>query len=121
MRAIRVNEFGGPDAAKLADLEAPRAGPDEIRIRVRAAGVNFADTLMVRGKYQATPSLPFTPGMEVAGDVVEAGANIKWFKPGDRAIAVLDHRILQMTWVCVCVCVCARVPGVRVRTCKYQY
>ena len=91
MRAIRVNEFGGPDAAKLADLEAPRAGPDEVRIRVRAAGVNFADTLMVRGKYQATPPLPFTPGMEVAGDVVEAGANIKWFKPGDRAIAVLNH------------------------------
>lgn len=91
MRAVRVSEFGGPDAAKLADLESPRAGPDEVRIRVRAAGVNFADTLMVRGKYQATPPLPFTPGMEVAGDVIEAGANIKWFKPGDRAIAVLDH------------------------------
>jgi len=91
MRAIRVHEFGGPEAAKLAELEAPRAGPDQVRIRVRAAGVNFADTLMVRGKYQATPPLPFTPGMEVAGDVIETGANIKWFKPGDRAMAVLDH------------------------------
>jgi NADPH2:quinone reductase len=86
-----VDEFGGPDAARLADLETPRAGPDQVRIQVRAAGVNFADTLMVRGKYQATPPLPFTPGMEIAGDVVEAGANIRWFKPGDRAIAVLDH------------------------------
>jgi len=91
MRVIRVNEFGGPEAAKLAEMEVPRAGPDQVRIRVRAAGVNFADALMVRGKYQATPPLPFTPGMEVAGDVVEAGANIKWFKPGDSAIAVLDH------------------------------
>jgi NADPH2:quinone reductase len=91
MRAIRVDEFGGPDAAKLADLPSPRAGSDQVRIRVRAAGVNFADTLMVRGKYQTTPPLPFTPGMEIAGEVVEAGANIKWFKPGDRAIAVLDH------------------------------
>ncbi len=91
MRAIRVEAFGGPEAARLAELPAPRAGPDEVRIRVRAAGVNFADTLMVRGRYQATPPLPFTPGMEIAGDIVEAGANIKWFKPGDRAIAVLDH------------------------------
>ncbi|UCH72843.1 MAG: NADPH:quinone oxidoreductase family protein [Rhodospirillales bacterium] len=91
MRAIRVDEFGGPEAAKLAELEPPRPGPDEVRIRVHAAGVNFADTLMVRGRYQATPPPPFTPGMEVAGEIVDAGANIKWFKPGDRAIAVLDH------------------------------
>jgi len=91
MRAIRVSEFGGPDAVKLAEIESPRTGPDEVRIRVHAAGVNFADTLMVRGRYQATPPLPFTPGMEVAGEVIEAGDNIKWFKPGDRAIAVLDH------------------------------
>ena len=91
MRAIRVDEFGGPEAAKLAELEPPRTGPDEVRIRVHAAGVNFADTLMVRGKYQATPPPPFTPGLEVAGEVVDAGANIKWFKPGDRAMAVLDH------------------------------
>ncbi len=91
MQAIRVDAFGGPDAAKLADIAAPQAGPDQVRIRVRAAGVNFADTLMVKGVYQATPPLPFTPGMEVAGEVVEAGANIKWFKPGDRAIAVIDH------------------------------
>ncbi len=91
MRAIRVEAFGGPEAARLAEVPSPQPGPDEVRIRVRAAGVNFADTLMVRGRYQATPPLPFTPGMEVAGDVVEAGANIRWFKPGDRAIAVLDH------------------------------
>jgi len=91
MRAVRVEEFGGPESVTVAELPAPKAGPDEVRIAVHAASVNFADTLMVRGTYQATPPLPFTPGMEVAGEVVEAGANIKWFKPGDRAIAVLDH------------------------------
>lgn len=91
MRAIRIEEFGGPEKLVLAELPTPEPGPDEVRIRVRAAGVNFADTLMLRGKYQATPPLPFTPGMEVAGEVIEAGTNIKWFKPGDRAIAVLDH------------------------------
>ena len=91
MRLVRVEEFGGPESVALAELPSPQAGPDEVRIAVHAAGVNFADTLMVRGRYQATPPLPFTPGMEIAGEVVEAGANIKWFKPGDRAIAVLDH------------------------------
>ncbi len=91
MRAVRIEEFGGLEVVKLADLPAPRPGPDEVRIAVHAASVNFADTLMVSGKYQATPALPFTPGMEVAGEVVEVGENIKWFKPGDRAIAVLDH------------------------------
>jgi NADPH2:quinone reductase len=91
MRAIRIEQFGGPEAALLAELPAPAAGPDQVRIAVHAAGVNFADTLMVRGRYQATPPLPFTPGMELAGEVIEAGKNIKWFKPGDRAIAILDH------------------------------
>ena len=91
MRAIRVEKFGGPEAAKLTEVPSPAAGPDQVRIAVHAAGVNFADTLMVGGKYQATPDPPFTPGMEIAGEVVEIGEKIKWFKPGDRAIAVLDH------------------------------
>ncbi len=91
MRAIRIEKFGGPEAATLAEVPTPAAGPEEVRIAVHAAGVNFADTLMVKGKYQATPELPFTPGMEIAGEVVEIGEKIKWFKPGDRAIAVLDN------------------------------
>jgi NADPH2:quinone reductase len=91
MRAVRIEEFGGLEVVNLADMPTPRPGPDEVRIAVHAASVNFADTLMVSGKYQATPPLPFTPGMEVAGEVVECGENIKWFKPGDKAIAVLDH------------------------------
>ena len=91
MRAVRVEEFGGIDALRMVELPSPRPGPEEVRIAVHAAGVNFADTLMTTGKYQATPPLPFTPGMEVAGEVVEIGSAIKWFKPGDRAIAVLDH------------------------------
>lgn len=91
MRAVRIEEFGGLEVVKLADMPTPRPGPDEVRIAVHAASVNFADTLMVSGKYQATPPTPFTPGMEVAGEVVECGENIKWFKPGDKAIAVLDH------------------------------
>ena len=91
MRAVRIEEFGGLEVVKLVDMSTPMPGPDEVRIAVHAASVNFADTLMVSGKYQATPALPFTPGMEVAGEVVEVGENIKWFKPGDRAVAVLDN------------------------------
>ena len=91
MLAVRVEEFGGLEKVRLAEVPAPEAGPDQVRIRVHAAGVNFADILMVKGTYQASPTPPFTPGMEVAGEVIEAGADIKWFRPGDRLIAVLDH------------------------------
>ncbi len=71
MRAMRVHEKGGQLQAD--DLEAPEAGPGELRIRVLAAGLNFADTLMMQGRYQATPPFPFAPGIEVCGVVQGAG------------------------------------------------
>ncbi len=72
MRAMRVHEKGGE--LKPDDLEAPVSGPGEVRLRVLAAGVNFADTLMLKGQYQATPPFPFAPGIEVCG-VVEASGD----------------------------------------------
>jgi NADPH:quinone reductase-like Zn-dependent oxidoreductase len=60
-----------------------------VRIRVRAAGVNFADTLMVGGRYQVKPPFPFTPGLEAAGEIIEAGAAVGNLRVGERVLAVL--------------------------------
>ena len=74
MRAWQVTSLGDPgEALALADLDAPRPGPGQVRIRTRAVGVNFADVLLVRGEYQVRPPLPFTPGIELCGDVIEVG------------------------------------------------
>src|ERR1051326_7148008 len=58
-------------------------------MRVRSSGVNFADTLMIAGKYQVRPEFPFTPGLEAAGEVVELGAEVRHLKPGQRVLGVL--------------------------------
>ena len=68
MRAILCREHGGPEGLVLADLPVPDPGACHVGLRVRAAGLNFADLLMLRGKYQEQPALPFVPGLEVAGE-----------------------------------------------------
>ncbi|MEV7026419.1 zinc-binding dehydrogenase [Kitasatospora sp. NPDC093558] len=89
MRAWQVGELGEPhDVMKLVqDVPQPVAGPGQLLVRVRAAAVNFPDALMVRGQYQVSPPLPFTPGVEVCGEVV-GGA-----RRGERLIGnpVLPH------------------------------
>lgn len=91
MRAILCRAFEGIDALALAEVPVPEPGACHVRIRVRAAGVNFADTLAVAGRYQEKPPLPFVPGMEVAGEVDAVGAAIDDLRPGDRVVAVLDY------------------------------
>ncbi len=91
MRAIICDQYGSIDDLRLADVAAPQPGPGEIVVRVRAAGVNFADTLMVGGTYQNTPEVPFTPGMEVAGEVAAVADDVYRVSPGDRVIAVVQH------------------------------
>jgi NADPH:quinone reductase len=87
MRAIRIHQLGGLDALTLDDIPSPSPGTGEIRIAVHAAGVNFADTLMIKGSYQHKPPLPFTPGMEAAGDVTAVGDGVTDFAVGDRVLA----------------------------------
>ncbi len=89
MRAIMCRELGTPDVLTLEDLAEPEAGPGEVKIAMRAAGLNFPDVLMVAGGYQLKPELPFTPGMEAAGDVVAVGEGVEHVAPGDRVIAAL--------------------------------
>src|SRR5262245_65695508 len=84
MRAIIVREFGGPDVMKLEDAADPAPGPDDVLVRVHAAGVNPVDTYIRSGQYARKPSLPYTPGSDGAGDVEAVGADVKTFASGDR-------------------------------------
>lgn len=88
MRALQVTEFGVAPA--LMHLERPEPGPEEVRIRVDACGLNFADLLMMKGEYQDTPALPFTLGMEFAGSVEAVGERVA-LRPGQRVAVFGGH------------------------------
>jgi NADPH2:quinone reductase len=89
MKAILCRDWGGPETLRLNEVARPPLQPHEARIRIHAAGVNFADTLMIAGKYQVKPELPFTPGYEAAGDVIEIGEAVSDLRPGQRVLAYL--------------------------------
>lgn len=87
MRAVRVHELSGPAALRVDEVPEPTAGAGQIKIAVEACGVNFFDALMTRGQYQVKPTPPFVPGGEAAGTVLEVGAGVTSFAPGDRVAA----------------------------------
>ena len=91
MRAVLCRDWGGPEGLVAEDVEDPRPGPGQVAMAVAAAGVNFADTLMIAGRYQEKPDLPFTPGLEAAGNVVAVGEGVTRVAPGDRVMAALDR------------------------------
>ncbi len=82
MRAIRVEERGGPEVLRLAEVDQPEPGEGQLLVEVTAAGVNFIDTYQRSGIYQVP--LPFTPGSEGAGTVTAVGAGVTGISPGDR-------------------------------------
>ncbi|GAB3300070.1 zinc-binding dehydrogenase [Epidermidibacterium keratini] len=85
MKAWIVERNGDPaDVLTWADVPDVSPGPGQIKVRVTAAALNFPDILLAQGKYQVTPTLPFTPGVEVAGEVVELGEGVTNWKVGDR-------------------------------------
>jgi NADPH2:quinone reductase len=90
MRAVVCRELSGLDGLALEDIPVPEPGPGEVRIRVRAAGLNFADTLIIKGQYQEKPPLPFVPGMEIAGQIERCGDGVAGFTPGERVMATPD-------------------------------
>ena len=89
-RKVVCRELGPPGRLRLETFESQPLSPGQVRVAIRAAGINFPDVLMAAGQYQLKPELPFTPGMESAGDVVEvngaAGVAV-----GDRVIVKLRH------------------------------
>lgn len=84
MKAALCKSLDGPDAITIEDIAEPTPGKGEVVVRVRAAALNFLDTLVVRGKYQVKPALPFSPASEFAGEVAALGEGVTRFKVGDR-------------------------------------
>ena len=87
MKAVLCKSLDGPDGLSLEDIAEPVPGPGQVRVKVTAVGLNFADTLITRGKYQIKPELPFSPGVEVAGVVDRLGPEISGLKVGTRVMA----------------------------------
>ncbi len=88
MKAIICEQWGPPSSLRWAEIPHRPLEAGQARIRVRAAGVNFADTLMVGGTYQVKPAFPFSPGLESAGEVTEVAPGATNVAPGDRVLAV---------------------------------
>ena len=87
MKAVLCKEYGPPESLVIEDIPSPRPGKGQVVITVKACGVNFPDTLIIEGKYQFKPALPFSPGGEVSGIVKELGEGVNTVKVGDRVIA----------------------------------
>lgn len=87
MKAMMSHEPGGPETLKLTEVPTPEPGPGQLRIAVKAAGVNFPDTLIIRDLYQFKPPRPFAPGGEIAGIVEAIGDKVTGFAPGDRVLS----------------------------------
>ena len=87
MKAWQVTELGEPATVmKLVDVADPEPGPRQLVVRVLASPANFPDALMCRGLYQVKPELPFTPGVELCGEVVALGPDVEGFAVGDRVV-----------------------------------
>ena len=87
MRAVVIHEFGPIDSHEIEDLPDPVPGPKEILIDTKVIGLNYPDTLMVQGLYQAKPDRPFAPGRDASGVVTAVGDEVTRFKVGDHALA----------------------------------
>lgn len=91
MKALLCKQFGGPASLQLEEIEPLLPAAGQVVIAVKAAGVNFPDTLIIEGKYQLKPEMPFSPGSEVAGLIARVGPGVIGFKVGDRVVAPIGY------------------------------
>ena len=91
MKAILCREFGPPERLDYADVEPLTPGAGQIVLSVKACAVNFPDTLIIQGKYQYQPPMPFSPGTDVAGVVKSVGPGVESPRPGDRVLGLVMH------------------------------
>jgi NADPH2:quinone reductase len=91
MKALLCTRYGTPDDLELADIGDPKPGPGEAVVRIAAAALNFFDTLIIAGKYQTKPPMPFSPASEFAGHVESLGTGVSGFKVGDRVLAYAGY------------------------------
>lgn len=99
MKALLCRSLGPPETLVVEDLPDPEPGPGEVVVEVRAAALNFFDTLIIKGKYQFRPPLPFSPGAEMAGVVRRVGPEVTAFAPGDRVMGYLKWGCVRETVV----------------------
>jgi len=90
MKAALCTSLDGYESLKIIEVDVPIPTEDQVLIRVHASALNFADSLIVKGKYQVKPPLPFSPGLECAGVVDAVGSNVSTCQVGDRVMAILD-------------------------------
>src|SRR5437879_2031647 len=91
MKAVICKAYGPPESLVVEELEPLQAGEGQVVVSVKACGVNFPDTLIIQGKYQFKPPLPFSPGSEIAGIVKEVGPGVASVKVGDPVIVFTGH------------------------------
>lgn len=91
MKAVVCKAFGPPESLVIDELPAPTPGAGEVVVAVKAASVNFPDVLVIQNKYQVKPTLPFSPGSEMAGVIKSVGEGVTNAKPGDRVIAFSSY------------------------------
>lgn len=91
MRAVTCRQYGPPELLRVEEIPTPAIQSTDVLIQVKACGVNFPDVLMIQNKYQIKPPIPFSPGGEVAGDVIAVGDQVKHVKPGQRVIALCGY------------------------------
>ncbi|WP_428647471.1 NADPH:quinone oxidoreductase family protein [Roseibium sp.] len=89
MKACLCKSFGPPSSLVIEEVETPAPGAGEVTVRVKACGLNFFDTLIIRNKYQFKPELPFSPGAEFAGVIEACGDGVSGFQPGDRVMGYM--------------------------------
>ena len=87
MKAVLCKEYGPPESLVIEDIASPTAGRGQVVVSVKACGVNFPDTLIIQGKYQFKPAMPFSPGSEVSGIVKEVGEGVDTVQVSDHVIA----------------------------------
>ncbi len=88
---IVVKKYGNPDNLIYEESESLVLDKNSVRIKVESAGVNFADLLIIKGRYQERPRPPFSPGLEISGVILEIGSNVSNLKVGDRVISIMKY------------------------------
>ena len=88
---IVVKKYGNPDNLIYEESESLVLDKNSVRIKVESAGVNFADLLIIKGRYQERPRPPFSPGLEISGVILEIGSNVSNLKVGDRVMSIMKY------------------------------
>ncbi len=91
MKAIVCEKHGPPSELVLKEVASPTPGPKDVVVAIKACSINFPDTLIIQGKYQFQPDLPFTPGSDISGIIKAVGSEVKQHKVGDEVFGIVRH------------------------------